>query len=548
VKISIVLPARNEEKILESSVKKLETYLRLKDYDYEIIIVNDASTDRTGNIADKLSKCNRRIKVMHFKRRVGKGKSISEAFRVSTGDILVFMDVDLSANLNDLETLINAIERDNYDIAIGSRLLKESKVTRPLKRKILSRIYNFMIRILFSSKVKDHQCGFKAFRRDVILDLINEVEDPHWFWDTEILIAAQRKKLKIKEIPITWSQAEESKINVLKDGFYLFTKALEKYFDEVKTSRLFLAFSILVLISILIFILRYVNLNVLIKYFLSLNLMYVLFAIAVYSASFLVRGIRYEYLMRKIGHKTSICFSTKAILVGQTVNVVTPVRAGDFVRASIFKLKKIPYLLSFSTILIERVFDLFIILVFALITSLAIGLKVFSLLLYSIFLLALLLVFLLAVILIPSRVEMMKAVIAEDFKAIMKLQIVAIVVILSLSIWFMDFLVCYFILLSLGWNDIILSALAVSVANLAKVIPITPGGIGQYEVVMFGILSIKVDKSAAFLISVMDHGLKNLITVVLGFISINLLNINIKEILKTKAKILNKERSKEVLK
>jgi hypothetical protein len=129
------------------------------------------------------------------------------------------MDMDLATHLKYLRPLVEAITVEDYDFSTGSRLLPESRVERTLRRSISSKIYNFVVRHMLRSKIADQQCGFKAFKREPTLQLIDEVRANHWFWDTEILVRAARKGYKIKEIPVEWKSGCKTKVNLLSDGF-----------------------------------------------------------------------------------------------------------------------------------------------------------------------------------------------------------------------------------------------------------------------------------------------------------------------------------------
>jgi len=227
-KISVVLPAYNEKDNLENAVIKIRNFLEKLKIPYEIIIVEDGSTDGTDKIAEALSKRYLNVIYIHSKKRLGKGKAISRGFSRASGSILLFMDCDLSTDLTHIEDIIREIESGS-DIVVGSRLLSNSNVRRSLKREILSRIYNFLVRLILRSKIRDHQCGFKAFKREIILDLLNYVEDNHLFWDTEILVIAQRKKYKIKEIPVRWYEGKTTKVK-FRDSFIMFIKILQLRF------------------------------------------------------------------------------------------------------------------------------------------------------------------------------------------------------------------------------------------------------------------------------------------------------------------------------
>ena len=218
VEFSIVLPAYNEANTLETAVAEVMKALEEFADSYEIIIAEDGSTDGTDKIAASLSNRNPLVKHFHGDKRLGRGAALRNAFRNSNGEILVYMDVDLATNVKRLKSLVKAIEEEGFDFAVGSRMLPESKVARSRTRLIASRAYNFLVRAMLGSKVRDHQCGFKAFKREALLPLLDEVAASHWFWDTELLVRAFRKSYRIKEIPVEWKSPRETKVRLLRDS------------------------------------------------------------------------------------------------------------------------------------------------------------------------------------------------------------------------------------------------------------------------------------------------------------------------------------------
>ncbi len=215
--ISVILPVYNEEAILETNVKKLRKVLSKDLPDHEIIICEDGSSDGTLRIAKSLEGGN--IRVIHTGKRIGKGASIRHAADQANGGIIVFVDADLASSPGDIRKLVDLIER-GADIVIGSRYLSESDARRDMVRYFASRSFNFLVRLLFGSRISDHQCGFKAFRKSA-LKIINRVESRRWFWDTEFLVRAQREGLKIVEIPIEWKEMDGSKFNLFKDTYHM---------------------------------------------------------------------------------------------------------------------------------------------------------------------------------------------------------------------------------------------------------------------------------------------------------------------------------------
>jgi glycosyltransferase involved in cell wall biosynthesis len=204
---------------LEPAVEKVTKALGEFARSYEIIIAEDGSKDGTAERAETLAQRYPYMKHIHGEKRLGRGTALNNAFRQSSGRVLVYMDLDLATDLKYLKPLVDALRVEGYDFATGSRMLPESKVERSLSRSISSKSYNFLVRHMLGSKLRDHQCGFKAFKREPTLQLIEEVGARHWFWDTEILVRATRKGYKIKEIPVEWKSGRKTKVNLFKDSY-----------------------------------------------------------------------------------------------------------------------------------------------------------------------------------------------------------------------------------------------------------------------------------------------------------------------------------------
>ena len=216
--ISVVFPAFNEADALEPAAEKVRQALNEFTRSYEIIIAEDGSTDGTDKLAAALAEKHSFVKYIHGEKRLGRGTALKTAFKQSRGKILVYMDLDLATDLKYLKSLVEAVKSEGYDFATGSRMLHESKVKRSGTRNIASKTYNFMVRTVLGSKVKDHQCGFKAFRREQLIQILDEVRANHWFWDTEVLVRAHRRGYKIKEIPVSWTGGQETKVRLFKDS------------------------------------------------------------------------------------------------------------------------------------------------------------------------------------------------------------------------------------------------------------------------------------------------------------------------------------------
>ena len=224
VDVSLVFPAYNEVEGLERAVAVAEIELAKIATTYEIIVAEDGSSDGTAELAEHLAQNHAVVRHLHNDERLGRGRALTRAFRESRGEILAYMDVDLSTETSSLRTLIDSI-REGWDICTGSRMLSESIVKRSRTRNLSSWAYNSLIRLLFNTGVHDHQCGFKAFNYRSLFAILSDVEDTHWFWDTEVLAIASCRGYRIREIPVTWVEDRGTTVNLLNDSVKMGLKA-----------------------------------------------------------------------------------------------------------------------------------------------------------------------------------------------------------------------------------------------------------------------------------------------------------------------------------
>ena len=222
MQVSVVLPAYNEVDCLYPAVEKITQTLNEFTSSYEIIIAEDGSTDGTAERAEEIARKYPYVKHIHREKRLGRGTALNNAFKHSNGDVLVYMDLDLATDLNYLKPLVEAITVEGFDFSTGSRMMPESKAERTLSRGLSSKTYNFLVRHMLGSKLRDHQCGFKAFKREPLMMLLDEVEATHWFWDTEIMVRAYRHGFRIKEIAVEWKSGKDTKVSLFKDSWNMF--------------------------------------------------------------------------------------------------------------------------------------------------------------------------------------------------------------------------------------------------------------------------------------------------------------------------------------
>jgi hypothetical protein len=225
VDVTVVFPAYNEFDLIEIAVTKASEEFKRLEKSFEIVIAEDGSSDGTAEIAGRLSKEKNYVRHIHSDERLGRGKALNRAFKSSRGSILVYMDVDLATKMSFLRPLIASIE-NGADLATGSRMLPGSVANRSMLRGLASRAYNGLVRGLLGSSVRDHQCGFKAFRRESLFMILDNVKDEHWFWDTEIIAFAVHKGFRIEEIPIVWREGSRSKVRVFSDSINMGYKVI----------------------------------------------------------------------------------------------------------------------------------------------------------------------------------------------------------------------------------------------------------------------------------------------------------------------------------
>jgi glycosyltransferase involved in cell wall biosynthesis len=214
--VDIVIPVYNEEHVLAENVATLRKFLAEGfAHQYRIVVADNASTDGTLAVAQKLAQKHTDVASLHVPQK-GRGRALRAAWLTSPADVLSYMDVDLSTELAAFPPLIEAIASDGYDIAIGSRLARGADIRRSLRREVTSRTYNVMIKGLFFTRFSDAQCGFKAVSRRAVQELVPLIENNEWFFDTELLILAEKAGYRIKEIPVRWLEDPDTRVNVPK--------------------------------------------------------------------------------------------------------------------------------------------------------------------------------------------------------------------------------------------------------------------------------------------------------------------------------------------
>jgi glycosyltransferase involved in cell wall biosynthesis len=214
--VEIAIPVHNEQAALEGSVRRLDAFCREHlPYSFGIVIADNASADRTREIGEALAAALPSVTYLHLTEK-GRGRALRRVWSRSDADVLAYMDVDLSTGLEALLPLVAPLISGHSDLAIGTRLARGARVVRGPRREVISRAYNRLLRLSLRSRFSDAQCGFKAGRASTIKALLPRVEDQAWFFDTELLVLAERAGLRIHEVPVDWVDDPDSRVDIVR--------------------------------------------------------------------------------------------------------------------------------------------------------------------------------------------------------------------------------------------------------------------------------------------------------------------------------------------
>ena len=221
--ISVVIPAYNEETRIRSTLEKVHSYCTDRFGEFEIIIVDDGSSDETSALVKFLSQHRENVSLIRYAQNAGKGYAVRRGVLSSRGDLLLICDADLSTPIEELEKLMPFVD-DDYDIAIGSRGLGDSRILerQPWYRERMGKTFNFFVRMLAIRGIRDTQCGFKLFKGDIARALFSKSRINGFSFDVEVLYLARRAGYKINEVPITWINSPFSRVVIIRDPLKMF--------------------------------------------------------------------------------------------------------------------------------------------------------------------------------------------------------------------------------------------------------------------------------------------------------------------------------------
>ena len=587
-RVSVVLPAYNEERTIEETVRTtvetLESFLPADAF--EVIVAEDGCDDRTPEIADRLAAEDGRVRHFHSDQRLGRGGALERAFVAANGETLAYFDTDLATDMRHLEELIESVRSGEYDVATGSRWVPGRQADRPAKRGVPSRAFNGLVRLFLRSELRDHQCGFKALSREAFDRLRHRLEDDHWFWDTELLVRAQRSGMRVAEFPVDWTPKGDTKVDLVRDVFGMGTQILRTWWDLSVRPRVgrrtTIAAGMVMTLLALALMTVYIDPSAVLAQMSQADPALIGVAAAVYLLSWPVRGLRYRDILAELGYTERVGFLTGAVFISQTGNLVVPARLGDAVRAYVVKARRgIPYPSGVASLAAERVFDLLSLVALAGTVLLGITLtggaadliagisgggtvgsvdrrsgRIAAVVAASVGVAA---VGAAAAIVVSARSDrtlvrpairrlssdsyadriagVIEAFVADLQRVAGDGGAFARVGVSSLVIWTLDVFTAALVLLALGVDLpaetlLTVSFFAVSVGNLAKVLPLSPGGIGLYEGA-FTVLVVALTPAAAVApaaavgAAFLDHAVKNLVTIAGGVVSMASLNVSL---------------------
>jgi uncharacterized protein (TIRG00374 family) len=550
--VSCIIPARNEEGNISTVIDALIPVLTGTSSisDFEIIVVNDNSTDTTGIIIDKLSLQNSHIKPVHRKTAPGFGNAIKNGMIVAKGDIVIPFMGDLSDDPHDIPKLIERLD-EGYDVAYGSRFIEGGSLKDyPTTKLIANRAFNNLVRISFGIPNKDITNAFKAYRKDVLDAIdITTLESSGFDLTVEIPIKAHILGFRSSEVPVRWSDrtAGEAKLrltsnlsiygkrflNLFINGNFIALKDLFQLF--LRGSWLSIIFALLLGILLLVSLFTLTGFSQILSILERVSYGWIICSALAILFSFIVRTWRWSVLLRSAGYVYPRDLLFKCLMFGWFLNYLIPARLGDIARAiSLKTTSDAPFGMTLSTIIIERIFDLITLVLllgaisffffntsFVYIEALS-----FAIIACLLFVLTLVYKFNEQIILIfehriPSiRLSLM--LLKDGLINIWKNpQAMILCLLLSFPVWLLEITSIFFAAQSIGIDlPFIFAATAGIVAFVAQALPLTPAGLGIHEASITGVLMLySIPVSTGMSIALIDHFARGLVIYIFGLIA-----------------------------
>ncbi len=215
-RVDVVIPVLNEAHVLEKSVATVRAFLAEHvPWSWRVVIVDNGSTDGTDRVARRLVEAHpSEVTFLQLEQR-GRGRALRHAWTESDADVVSYTDVDLSTDLAALPILVRSVLDEGYDLGTGSRLLAGSHTVRSFKRDVISRVYNWIVRLTLGTTFSDAQCGFKVASRRVVQEIVPEIKDQAWFFDTELLVLAEKRGYRLKDLAVEWIEDDDSRVKIV---------------------------------------------------------------------------------------------------------------------------------------------------------------------------------------------------------------------------------------------------------------------------------------------------------------------------------------------
>lgn len=216
--VDVVIPVLNEAHVVAKGVATVRQFLGQNlPCKWRVVVVDNGSTDGTDNVARQLVAEYADVGFLQLAQR-GRGRALRHAWMQSTADIVGYMDVDLSTELAAVPRAVQVLS-EGYDIAIGSRLMRESQTRRKFKREFISQVYNIFVRAVLGTRFSDAQCGFKFLTREAVEKIVPQIRDQSWFFDTEMLVLAEKQGYRIRDLPVVWIEDDDSRVKIVQTAW-----------------------------------------------------------------------------------------------------------------------------------------------------------------------------------------------------------------------------------------------------------------------------------------------------------------------------------------
>lgn len=550
--VSCIVPARNEEGNIAAVIDALSPVLSNSPviHDYEIIVVNDNSTDSTGQLIDSLAQKDSHIHPVHRTSSPGFGNAIKTGMIEAKGDIVIPFMGDLSDNPHDIPRLVERID-EGYDVAYGSRFVEGGALNGyPPAKLIANRAFNNLVRLSFGMPNRDITNAFKAYRKEVIHEIgINNLESSGFDITVEIPIKAHIRGFRSSEVPVNWYDrtSGEAKLKLSQNGsiygkrfmslFFhgnlIALKDLFKYF--VKGSWLSIIIALLFGFIVLAFLFSLAGFSSIFSLLKQVSLTWILLSCIAILFSFVIRTWRWSILLRSAGYVFPGNILFKCLMFGWFLNYLIPARLGDIARVVALKTTAdAPMGVTLSTLVIERILDMVMIALFLGIALLFSYRESFIYLeIGSFFIIAALFLVLIIVYkydekiihLFEHRIPSIRQSLILLKKGLMNIfknpQALVLCTFLSLPVWLLEITSIFFAARSVGYDLSFVYALTAGVvAFIAQTLPLTPAGLGVHEASITGALMLfSVPSAVGMSIALIDHFARGLVIFVFGLIA-----------------------------